>query len=66
MRKTRSMVIRINAFTGSRNKFVAATIDTGKRYWMRRLSVSLGINTANASKGEKFAGRPINLLTIIN
>ena len=32
MRKTRSMVISINAFTGSRNKFVAATIDTGKRY----------------------------------
>ena len=29
---------------------------------MRLSSVSLGINTASANKGEKFVGNPINLL----
>jgi hypothetical protein len=59
------IVAKINVLTGSKNKFVNATIDTGRRYWIDRLSVSFGMKIANAIKGVKF-GMPTNLLMHIN
>ena len=64
--KTKSNTAKMNGLTGSKNKFVKATIVTGSKCWIRRSSVSLGMNKANASKGEKFAGKPINLLAAIS
>ncbi len=63
---TISMVARIRVFTGSKNRFENAIIDTGSKYCSRLSSVSLGIKTAIASSGEKLGGNPINLLAINN
>lgn len=54
----------IKRFTVSRKKLLNITIKAGINDCKYLLFVSRGIKIAAASRGEKFGGKPINLLII--